>query len=423
LIVIHAADIHLGSRLGGLDRHEGLPVDRIRASPQEGLVSIAGLCEERGARLLLIAGDLFDGDAPLSVVLEATAALGRIVAAGTSVVLIRGNHDAEANMQRRLPHIEGVHELPTDRADSLHLKDLGIAVHGRGFDTRHVPDNIVVDYPRRVEGEFNIGVLHTSLEGASDHAVYAPCHVNDLVAHGYDYWALGHIHQHRIVRDGSPWVVYAGSPQGRHIGEVGEHGAYVLEVEDGALASAPQHVELATVRWHAVTIEPTDPKDDAETLVAAASTRLDDIARCHGPDVLHVVRLTVRGRCAAHHEFARAPGLWRDRLQLAASGVAGAEICLERIVLGTRANLDDPSVLRARADFVGDLANHLEGAAVTTMARPDTLVRLDSKLRGLGAQGDDLRNVAIEAAELKRAGDDLLARLLDAHQRNLEDDQ
>lgn len=423
MIIIHAADVHLGSQLGGLDQHDGLPVDRIRSAPHAALHAIADLCEQRGAALLLLAGDLFDRDAPLAVVLEATTILKRIAAAGTRVVLIRGNHDALAKMQRRLPTLDGVAELPTDRAGTIVFDDLGVAVHGRGFDTQHVPENIVVDYPARIDGHYNIGVLHTSLEGSATHAVYAPCHVDDLVAHGYDYWALGHIHQHAIVRAGAPWVVYAGSPQGRHVGEVGEHGVYVLQVDDGALVGEPEHVELATVRWHQVAIEPAGPDDDAAAIVATVATRLDELARQYGADVLHVVRLTIEGRCAAHHEFMREPGRWRDELQLAASGIAGADVCLERVRVRTRANLDDPAVLRERQDFVGDLANHLTGDAVATLARPEALVKLDAKLRGLAADGDGLRDRAIDSAEIERAGAELLARLLDAQQRDLEEER
>ena len=35
------------------------------------------------------------------------------------------------------------------------------------------------------------GLLHTAADGREGHARYAPCSVANLVAKGYDYWALG----------------------------------------------------------------------------------------------------------------------------------------------------------------------------------------------------------------------------------------
>jgi DNA repair exonuclease SbcCD nuclease subunit len=263
--------------------------------------------------------------------------------------------------------------------------------------------------------------------------VYAPCHVDDLVRHGYDYWALGHIHQHAVVRAGAPWVVYAGSPQGRHVGEAGDHGAYVLQVQDGALVGEPEHVELATVRWHRETIVAGSDEDDAADLVVQATRRLADLAAAHPPEVLHVVRLTLEGRCAAHAQLSAEPGRWRDELQLAAASIGAAEVCLERVRVRTQPVLPDPEVLRERSDFVGDLARHLAAEQLARAegdgreqddggggARIAALTRLDDKLRVLAAAGDALRDQPVASGELDAASDELLSRLLVAQHEELE---
>ena len=71
----------------------------------------------------------------------------------------------------------------------------------------------------------NIGLLHTSLDGrgGTSHLSYAPCDVETLKKFGYDYWALGHIHQQQIVAD-NPWIVFPGNIQGRHVREAGPKG-------------------------------------------------------------------------------------------------------------------------------------------------------------------------------------------------------
>src|SRR3546814_5000772 len=43
---------------------------------------------------------------------------------------------------------------------------------------------------------FNIGVLHTALEGNAMHANYAPCSLDELHAKGYQNWALGRSEEH-----------------------------------------------------------------------------------------------------------------------------------------------------------------------------------------------------------------------------------
>ncbi len=416
MIIVHAADIHLGSALRGLDRYEGLPVEQLRAAPQRAFERIADLCRERSADLLLIAGDLFDGNADMGVIAGATKTLRQIADGGTRVVTLRGNHDAASKMQRRLPRIEGVHELSTSRPETIPFDDIGVAAHGRGFDKQHVPDNIVTAYPARREGMFNIGMLHTSFEAASSvHAVYAPCSQSDLVAHGYDYWALGHIHQHGIVaRD--PWIVYAGSPQARHIGEVGEHGVYVLDVRDGQLVGDPEHVELGVVQWHRVEVAVDDPQLDADGVCALVRARLEQLDEADASeDRAHVARVTITGRCAAHEQFSADPARWRDELIVQVAAVGGAQSYLEKIVFETSPVLPPIAELRLRDDVVGMLAAQLAEVPSGELDPVPAIARLDEKLDVLGAD-TDVRGHAVDTEELARAGDDLLAQLMHASQ-------
>ncbi|WP_214429507.1 metallophosphoesterase family protein, partial [Escherichia coli] len=82
-------------------------------------------------------------------------------------------------------------------------------------------------YPPAEPGYFNIGILHTSLTGQEGHDVYAPCSVDDLRRAGYDYWALGHIHERQVVAE-APAIVFPGNLQGRHAREAGPKGATLV---------------------------------------------------------------------------------------------------------------------------------------------------------------------------------------------------
>lgn len=63
-------------------------------------------------------------------------------------------------------------------------------------------------------------MLHTALTGRQGHAAYAPCSLEDLRSKHYDYWALGHVHEHEVVSE-DPYVVFPGNTQGRTIREAG----------------------------------------------------------------------------------------------------------------------------------------------------------------------------------------------------------
>lgn len=428
MIIIHAADIHLGSTLAGLDRHEGLPAELIRSAPLTAFERIADECRDRDAKLLLIAGDLFDKAATVAVIRQATNVLKRISERGTNVVMLRGNHDALSKMRLRLPDLDRVHELPVDRPDTVELDIDGerVVVHGRGFDSPHVTENIVETYPARINGAFNIGMLHTSLGSSND--VYAPCAVDDLVAHGYDYWALGHIHQHAAVRPSDPPIIYAGSPQGRDIGECGEHGMYVLDVEAGQLVGEPTHVELASVRWHQVPVDLDGLDGGVDEVVAVARDAIEHtVASCDtNQDVRHVVRIRLEGRCDAHVAMIEGPELLRDAVHVAADGVGGATVHVERVVIATTPPLPDPSVLHARPDAIGVLAVHLETSAIERSedmqppVPPPFLDKLDARLKKLGADGAHLRDVSVSDVEVADAAEDLLARLVAASSQGAE---
>lgn len=60
--IVHAADLHLDSPLVGLERYDGAPVAELRAATRRALENLVQLCLAEDAKLLLLAGDLYDGD-------------------------------------------------------------------------------------------------------------------------------------------------------------------------------------------------------------------------------------------------------------------------------------------------------------------------------------------------------------------------
>lgn len=192
---IHTADLHLGSPFVGLSSSDLELARRVAAASREALEDLFTRAIELAVDFVVIAGDVYDGDWKDTTIghffNRETARLDR---AGIPVYLIRGNHDAESVITSAVTLPESVHVFSARTAETMRIPELKVALHGRSFANRAVPENLASSYPLPETGWFNIGVLHTSCDGRPPHANYAPCRVQDLIQGGYQYWALGHVH-------------------------------------------------------------------------------------------------------------------------------------------------------------------------------------------------------------------------------------
>jgi DNA repair exonuclease SbcCD nuclease subunit len=183
---LHAADVHLDSPLRGLERYPGAPVEEIRAATRRAFENLVALAVEEEVGFVLLAGDLYDGDwKDYNTGLFFAAQMARLEEAGIRAFLIAGNHDAASQITRVLRPPANVKVFSTKRPETEILEDLGVAIHGQGFAQISVSEDLSAGYPRAVPHLFNIGMLHTSLDGRPGHASYAPCTVDGLRSRGY----------------------------------------------------------------------------------------------------------------------------------------------------------------------------------------------------------------------------------------------
>src|SRR5262245_35816999 len=114
---VHAADLHLDSPLRGLLSQKDAPLERVRTASRRALANLVELCIAEQAGLLLIAGDIYDGDwRDYSTGLFFAHQMGRLREAGVRVAMIRGNHDAASVITRNLRLPDNVRELSPDAA-------------------------------------------------------------------------------------------------------------------------------------------------------------------------------------------------------------------------------------------------------------------------------------------------------------------
>ncbi len=400
--IVHAADLHIDSPLRGLERYEGAPAARIRGATREAFTRIVDLCIAEGASFLVLAGDIFDGEwKDFNTGLFFKRELGRLRAVGPSgcrVLMVRGNHDAPSELLKSLEHADHVYEFGHKRPETRLYQDEHVAFHGVSYPKREVTNDLVPDFPKPVAGVLNIGILHTNAVGNAAHAAYAPCTVSELVAKGYHYWALGHVHEHAVLHE-RPWVVYPGNSQGRNAREHGAKGCVVITAEGDQIVAVERR-DCDVMRFAGVTVT-LGRDDDRAALLDKARVALD-AARDSAGGRLVAVRLTVDGATAAHGEIAR--DAKRRALVADLRGVAldcGDGVWLEKVVFETRPATPLAS-LRDASDLVGEL-----------LRRTDALRTNGAELARLGSGLDGVRKKL--AQELEEAGVDLTseAGLLD----------
>ena len=357
---IHAADLHIDSPLRGLDGYEGAPVERLRGATRQALIGLVGLAIERRVDLVLLAGDVYDGNwNDFRTGLFFREQMLRLTRAGIRVFVVKGNHDAASQITRQLPAIDGVHEFNSARSETVELPELGVAIHGRSFPNRAVPEDLLPQYPAPLPGLFNIGLLHTSLTGREGHDPYAPTSVEALVNKGYDYFALGHVHAREVVRESAPRIVFPGNLQGRHARETGAKGCELVTVEGGALVST-EFVPLDVVRWHQLRLD-VGGLENLDALARRFRERAASIVE-EARDRLHAMRVLLHGESQLHRLEAGQPGTLAAAIRAAALDLDETEAWVEEVRLDLRSPLDRAAAA-LRADAVGEVVRLVDALA------------------------------------------------------------
>lgn len=337
---IHAADLHLGSPFQGLALKDADLAELFVEASRKAFSTLVDEAVERQVDFFIVAGDVYDGDwKDNKIGLFFNREIARLERAGIPVFLLKGNHDAESVITRTITLPKNVSEFPTAKPGTFRLEHLKVALHGQGFAERSANENLALAYPKPETGWFNIGVLHTSLTGREPHAPYAPCSVEDLRSRGYDYWALGHVHDFEIVAK-DPLVVFPGNLQGRSIREKGAKGAVLVTVEDGRITHERLITDSARFAELNIVVESEDTpvavlrrvEDAIEPLVEAMEGR---------PLAL---RIRMIGKSRVRNQLLSKAADFRDEVQ-AACHRGHADIWLEKLDL--RIEPDDGTAERS----------------------------------------------------------------------------
>lgn len=332
---LHVADVHLDSPLAKLEKLDEQAAQMLRLASRKSLENIVQAALEHEVSLVVIAGDLFDRQVKdVSSGLWVERQFRKLSRAGIPIVLIRGNHDALNKSNTVIQWSEGIYELGSDAPETVCFEDAGIAVHGQSFGARSETQDLAANYPSPVPGLFNIGLLHTSLNGKPGHDPYAPTTTATLEAKGYDYWALGHIHARSEQSESDKcYIGYSGIPQGRHVGETGAKGCHLVHLRDGELQRL-EFLEMDSLRWQILELDlsAVERLSDIEPCVEAAAAQ--ELERLGERSL--AVRLILRGNTALHADLTTLGAIEQLSEGIAAGLSELGPIWLESIKLRTR---------------------------------------------------------------------------------------
>lgn len=376
---IHAADIHLDSPLTGLSAYEDAPVAMLRMATREAFTNLVTEAIDQQVDFMVIAGDLYDGTwKDHTTGIYFCKQMGRLQKAGIPVYVLYGNHDAESEMTKKLLLPDNVHVFDARKATSFSIPDLKVVLHGRSFKEPATTENLVTSYPDPVPGMLNIGVLHTALEGNSNHPNYAPCSLDELHAKGYHYWALGHVHEHKVWT-GRSTIVFPGNLQGRHIRETGARGAVLVIADDGQIESV-ERLYVDVLRWSSLEVDVSSSQALAD-VVGAIGNSLEKALIDTASTIPMAIRVTVRGRTAAHGDLFGLETQLRAEVLALIAGIAPERIWLEKVKIATQP-VDEGEAIKARADALSDLQDIL----IVAETDPDFLKSLQDDLLPLIAK-------------------------------------
>ena len=394
---VHTADIHLDSPLRSLALRDPALAELIGGATRLAFERTIDLCLNEEVDALMIAGDLYDGDqTSMKTALFLAAQLRLLDESGIRAFVVRGNHDAESRITRELLLPEGV-KIFGGRGEAVELErprgEIPVVVHGISFAKPHAPESLVPKFKARIDGALNVGLLHTSLGGSTQHDDYAPCSVAQLAATGFDYWCLGHIHK-REVHSREPFIVMPGMPQGRDINEAGPKSVTLVTVEnDGSVETESYPASIA--QFERVEVDLTGIQDwrgMVERVGASLKQARDSVNAEH-----LVVRLKLYGRTDLAWRLRRDLDIAKAEADSRAAMLDRTWVEKVELNLGLGTDLPVGPVNDLAAKMSGPIAQSDDFKRAAAQLVEDLELSLPSSVRGVLGDNQTSRIEIIEA--------------------------
>lgn len=254
---IHVADLHIDTPFIGIAKSDPTLQQALIQAPFTAFKRCVSIAINQKVDFVVIVGDLFDGSKQTIAARHFLyKELERLEKVNIPVIISHGNHDyirLEQSIMKFPNNVFVFRDESIETYDFTTADGETVAVHGFSYVHRWIKENKVLEFPNRSKFDFEIGLLHGDvLTNQQNSQSYAPFTVPDLLAKNYDYWALGHIHQALQLNE-EPRIQYSGTIQGKHRNEIGDKGAFLIELNKNQPTTS-EFISLAPIVWENATI-------------------------------------------------------------------------------------------------------------------------------------------------------------------------
>lgn len=248
--VLHTADLHLDRSFEGLKNSSTQISEKLQQANHEVITAIVDIAIRNQVDAVILAGDTFH-QSRTSIRTQAyfIDEMKRLDQAKIPVIMSFGNHDYYVAERYWFDFPKNMFLFQKEQVETHYFMTKNqekIAVTGFSYEHPWINDDKLSAFPTKdAAADLHIGIYHgdTTNNGQQN---YAPFSFSEMKTKGYDYWALGHIHQPQVV-SADPLIVYPGTPQGHTKKERTVQGVAIVSIESG---HATVHFEpVAKVTW------------------------------------------------------------------------------------------------------------------------------------------------------------------------------
>ncbi len=243
--IMHIADFHLDSAFSGFSKEMA---EKRREELRLCFVRAMKLAKENDVKLVLIAGDLFD--TPFCSAMTRKVVFDAISDVGCPVVITPGNHDYYNKngtyADKNLP--ENAFVFTSNELGRFDFDELGISVVGYAFISDRYEENPLSNEVPLSRENINIFCAHTEI--GVPLSKYAPMSVSSVSKYDFVYVALGHVHTpQEPIKVNNTLVAYSGFAQGRSFDELGNGGAYIVDIDVENKSATLERVTLSSMDY------------------------------------------------------------------------------------------------------------------------------------------------------------------------------
>ena len=284
--IMHLADFHLDSAFSGFSKEVA---DKKRADLRDCFIKAMKIAKESAVKLILIPGDLFD--TPFCSSLTRRVVFDAMREVDCPIVIAPGNHDYYNKngtyADKNLP--ENVYVFTSNELGRFDFDELGISVIGYAFTSDRFEENPLANEMPISSKNINLFCAHTEI--GTSYLRYAPMSFEAIASQGFIYAALGHIHKPQVpTRIDDTLIAYSGFAQGRSFDELGDGGAYIVDIDPDTKTASAERIKLSSMRYVIEKADISSLSSDGEV-----AKKLEDIVKEKGYGEETALRVVLTG--------------------------------------------------------------------------------------------------------------------------------